>query len=202
MKFKNVLLLALISLSIQSFAQSKPELSKKIDLLAKDIIQYVHSEDVFMKTGKSLIGTSDYKALKKIVMNNGFPTISMVGKESSHKFWMMVQLCDFDLQMQMVVLKQMGRLVRKGEVIKEDYAMLTDRTRMNRNLPQLYGTQYVLDHDGEVMVYQIQDMDNVNDRRKSMDMERLDDSKKTVINTMAKKNTSENSNFDDRPNKY
>ena len=198
MNLKNLLLLVLVCLSTQIFAQSKPELAEKIEKLANEVIQNIHSEDVFLKTGKSLIGTADYKEVKKIVMSYGFPTISMVGKENSHKFWMLVQLCDFDIQMQVAVLKQMGRLVRKGEVIKEDYAMLTDRTRMNRKIPQLYGTQYVFDHDGEVMLYEIHDMNNVNERRKTLNLSNLTDSKKEVKDTLTKKGI-EDDKLNDKP---
>lgn len=198
MKISHLLLFAMICISFQLKAQSKPELSVKIDQLAKNVMPYIHTEDVFMKTGKSLIGTADYKEIKKIVISHGFPTVSMVGKESSHKFWMMIQLCDFDHQMQMAVLKQMGTLLRKGDIIKEDYAMLTDRSRMNRNLPQLYGTQYVLDQDGEVMIYQIHDIENVNDRRKMLNLSKLEDAKKPEVNMTTSKSAADNT-YDDRP---
>ncbi|MFT5168093.1 MAG: hypothetical protein ACI8P3_003332 [Saprospiraceae bacterium] len=198
MKVRNLLLLVFISLSIHSFAQNKPDLAKKIEQLAKKVVPYIHTEDVFLNTGRSLIATEDYNNVKKIVMSNGFPTINMVGKENSHKFWMLVQLCDFDIQMQLAVLKQMSRLVRKGEVIQEDFAMLTDRTRMNRGVAQLYGTQYVLDHDGVVMLFQIHDMNNVNDRRKSLGLSKLEQSPKPVIDTMTKKGVEE-TKYDDEP---
>jgi uncharacterized protein DUF6624 len=178
-------------ISIQSFAQSNPRLAKKIAELAEKVIPYVYTEDVFLKTGKSEIKSDEYTELKKIVMSNGFPTVSMVGKENSHKFWMMIQLCDFDNQLQAATLKQMRRLLRKGDIINEDYAMLTDRTRLNNGIPQLYGTQFVLDHDGVVMIYQIQDMENVNDRRKSLNLSKLEEVEKPVLDTFSKKGVDE-----------
>ncbi len=188
MKFKSIVLLFCLAICMESFAQTKPELAKKIETLAARVLQSIHSEDVFLKTGKTSIGKKDHEEIKKIVMSHGFPTISMVGKENSHKFWMLVQLCDHDIQLQVAVLKQMGRANRNGDIIKEDFAMLTDRTRLNRNIPQLYGTQYVINDFGDVQLYKVQDINHVNERRKTLNMTKLSESEAKVKSKVANRN--------------
>jgi len=202
MSLKNLFVLLFLGVFTQGFTQSKPQLATKIEQLSKRVLKTIHSEDVFLNTGKSSVSTADYSAIKRIVMGNGFPTISMVGKENSHKFWMMVQLCDFDIQFQVAVLKQMGRADRKGDILKEDYAMLTDRTRVNRKIPQLYGTQYVMNDFGDVTLYPIHDESHVNDRRKSLNLVKLSDSeekvKKTIVQSQKSQANQGSNKFNDR----
>lgn len=198
MKLKNILLLLSILLATQGFAQSKATLAKKIETLSSKVLKSVHTEDVFLKTGKSTISEADHQEIKKIVMGNGFPTISMVGRENSHKFWMLVQLCDHDIQLQVAVLKQMGRADRKGDIIKEDFAMLTDRTRLNRDLPQLYGTQYVVNDFGDVQLYRVHDMRNVNERRKSLSLSKLAEAE-AKVKTKLKKQNAKKPQLNDKP---
>lgn len=201
MLLKNLLTLLVLSLTLSLNAQTKPDLAKKIESLAQKVIPNVNSEDVFIKSGKAGIGTAEYKMLKQIVMTNGFPTITKVGKEVSHKFWMMVQLCDHDIAFQIAILKQMGRAVRKGDVIKEDYAMLTDRTRMNRGVPQLYGTQYVYNDFGDLILYEVYDEQNINERRKTLSLSKINDAEKKVKAIVKATNDRyDNMPGNDRPN--
>ncbi len=195
MNFKNLFLFVLIGLSSQTFAQTKPKLATQIEQLANKVISTIHTEDVFLQSGKSVISTDDLKAIKKIVMGNGFPTISMVGKENSHKFWMMVQLCDSDLQFQVAVLKQMDRANRKSDVIKEDYAMLTDRTRVNRKIPQLYGTQYFMNDFGDLTLCPVHDEIHINERRKTLRLSKISEAETKVKDVIA--NSTKKNEYDD-----
>jgi hypothetical protein len=83
----------------------------------------------------------NYAHLKKIVKKYGFPSFDLVGKTSSHNFWMMVQHSDFDVKFQKKVLKKMRQAVKKQDASAQDYAFLVDRVKINTNEPQLYGTQ-------------------------------------------------------------
>lgn len=192
MNLKNLCLLVSLGLCVQLSAQTKPKLAAKIETLASKILKTVHTEDVFLNTGKSNISQKDHRALRTMIMQNGFPTIPMVGREASHKAWMMIQLCDFDLQFQKAVLEQMRRACRKGEVIREDFAMLTDRIRVNQEKPQLYGTQYFMNDFGDLILYPLYDEGNVNERRKSLRISKLSEAEAKVKDTIAKSTTKEN----------
>ena len=80
--------------------------------------------------------------LKQIVARQGWPAISLVGKEAAGAAWLLVQHADRDPGFQADVLHRMEILLPRGEVSPRDFAMLTDRVLVNRGEPQVYGTQY------------------------------------------------------------
>lgn len=132
-----------------AFSQTieNPALSKLIDELAaedqkpyqklqKGEITTAQAEKEFNETTRR-----NYVQLKKIVEEYGFPTFRMVGEKSSNNFWMMVQHSDFDVEFQERILKLMLEAVKTKNASAQNYAYLTDRVRINRKQPQIYGTQ-------------------------------------------------------------
>ena len=85
--------------------------------------------------------TINYKAAKKIIDQYGFPTYSMVGKESSHKFWEMVQHFDHDVLLQQTVVRMMDRAIKQNDASVIDFAYLSDRVLINLGREQNFGTQ-------------------------------------------------------------
>ena len=77
--------------------------------------------------------------LEKIFADYGWPKRSLVGKEATHNFWLLVQHQPVDVQAGM--LPSLERAVEKGEASKSDYAYLYDRVRMNEGRTQRWGTQ-------------------------------------------------------------
>ena len=106
--------------------------------------------------------------MKEIVAEVGWPTISKVGKEAAHGAWLLVQHADHQVDFQeqcLMLIKQES----VGEVALRDIAMLEDRVRVNRNRPQLYGTQF-RQTTGEHKPLPIEDEINVDERRREMGM--------------------------------
>lgn len=106
--------------------------------------------------------------LKKIVNEIGYPTIEKVGKETSHKFFLMVQHSDAEPEFQYKMLQIISKEVEKGNVAARDYAYLTDRVMLALNKPQVYGTQVTFTKNGRAIPRQLSDSLNVNQRRKKM----------------------------------
>lgn len=127
-----------------------PELAKFIDGLA------IEDQRPYLRIQKGEITTEqaekdfqastkqNYVHLKKIVVEHGFPSFELLGKTSSHNFWMMVQHSDFDVKFQKKVLKLMLKKVKKQNASAQDYAYLVDRVKINTGEPQLYGTQFTV----------------------------------------------------------
>lgn len=92
------------------------------------------------------IDKENTKTLKKIIKKNGWPTISLVGKKTSHNLWLLVQHADHDVEFQEKCLGLMKKIFEsnQNDILKQDIAFLTDRTRVNRNKPQIFGTQFYL----------------------------------------------------------
>lgn len=109
--------------------------------------------------------------MKKIVAKIGWPSASKVGKEASIAAWLLVQHADRDVEFQSQCLSLMQQLLA-GEVRSEDIAHLTDRVRVNSGQLQVYGTQFK-QVDGKHVPKDIEDIENINERRKSMGLDTL-----------------------------
>lgn len=104
--------------------------------------------------------------MKKIVSQIGWPTVSKVGSEASHVAWLLVQHADHDVDFQEQCLcLMMGQ--KEPEVSNRDIAYLEDRVRVNRKLPQLFGTQF-REVDGRFVPKDIFEPEQVDERRKRM----------------------------------
>jgi hypothetical protein len=149
--------LILLCISLDSFSQTTQqtqELATEINRLAKidqqvqiDTMQAISnkaSEERLKELVK--IQTDTFKnhipILKEIIRKYGYPTVSMVGKQASFNFWLMVQHADTDVKFQKYCLKLMRKHLPKKEVSGENFAYLTDRVNKNSGKKQVYGTQF------------------------------------------------------------
>lgn len=107
--------------------------------------------------------------LKEIMKTTGYPGIDQVGKEGEYNFWLMVQHADFDPAFQKIILGKMEVELANNNADKSNYALLTDRVKLNTNEKQLYGTQVTYNTDiGQAIPNPLQDSLTVNARRESM----------------------------------
>lgn len=109
--------------------------------------------------------------MKEIVVEIGWPSVSKVGQEASSDAWLLVQHADHDVEFQLRCLSLMKELPA-GEVSTQNIAFLTDRVRVNKGQPQVYGTQFK-QINGEHVPKDIEDIDNVDKRRESMGLDTL-----------------------------
>ncbi|OGE77044.1 hypothetical protein A3J19_04935 [Candidatus Daviesbacteria bacterium RIFCSPLOWO2_02_FULL_41_8] len=117
--------------------------------------------------------------LKEIINSIGWPRISLVGEEAAGGAWLIVQHADHDTPFQEACLKTIKGLP-EGEVELEEIALLEDRVRMNRKLPQLYGTQGFPNKNGEFEPFPIADPKNLEARRKKMGLVPFSDYKEAM----------------------
>ncbi len=103
-------------------------------------------------------------AMKRIISDYGWPTISMVGKKAAHAAWLLIQHADEDPVFQQTCLKMMQLALRKDEFFPEDVAHLTDRILFNLGKKQKFGTQFRL-HNGVREPYPILNPKDVDKRR-------------------------------------
>lgn len=105
------------------------------------------------------------EALKQIIKLVGWPTIQLVGSEASHMAWSIVQNADHDIPYQKLVLNVLKE-AKDGQILKSEIAYLTDRILVNEGKNQLYGTQYEVDAQGNIIPKPIESLDKVDQRRK------------------------------------
>lgn len=104
----------------------------------------------------------------------GLPTAETVGREAASAFWVLVQHGDVDPSFQSRVLDAMRPAYERGEVDRAEFALLTDRVRINTDRPQIYGTQVRFDPDtGRIHPKPIEDVSQVDRLREDVCLEPL-----------------------------
>ena len=116
--------------------------------------------------------------LKEVVAKHGWPSKSLVGGQGAKDAWLLVQHADTDRDFQQKCLDQMKTLP-KDEVDPRDTAYLTDRVLVGTGKRQLYGTQVIF-KDGKLIPNPIENPDQVDERRKAIGMESLQEYLKFV----------------------
>ena len=148
-----------------------PEIASEIDAMAKvDQDMREHADDGSWDDSVDLRNT---ERMREIVAQIGWPTISKIGEQSSSHAWLLVQHADRNVEFQEQCLALMKQ-EPAGEVARRNIAMLDDRIHVNRGIPQVYGTQFT-QIKGKHVPRPIEDEEHVDERRKQMGMEPLEE---------------------------
>lgn len=119
--------------------------------------------------------------LKEVVTKQGWPSKSLVGGQGAKDAWLLVQHADTDREFQQKCLDLMKTLP-KDEVDPRDTAYLTDRVLVGTGKKQVYGTQIIF-MNGKLIPNSIENPDQVDERRKAIGMEPLQEYLKFVEQT-------------------
>lgn len=112
------------------------------------------------------------EALKDIIAEHGWPTISLVGEKASQAAWLLAQHADHDVPFQKKCLQLITQAVDRKEVRLSNFAYLTDRVRVNTGKLQVFGTQLRLNKETRRFEPKpIEDPDTVDERRKTYDLQ-------------------------------
>lgn len=136
------------------------------------------------KAGKILapelarINKKNVEIVKHIISKIGFPTIKSTSK-NAYKAAVIVVLHSGDIQL---LTQSINALQNADETLidKRDIAYMIDKVRIAQNLPQLYGTQYKISKDFDIKYIDIDNPDELEKRRAEFGMERFDEYKKKV----------------------
>jgi hypothetical protein len=116
---------------------------------------------------------TNFPYVSAIFTKHGFPGFDLVGKETSNKYFLLVQHSDFEPDFQLKVLKSMKQEVDKQNASGQSFAFLTDRTELNSGRPQIYGTQVIM--SGNTKIKSCVDTLNLNERRKSVGLSTIEE---------------------------
>lgn len=112
--------------------------------------------------------------LKQIIEEIGWPSISKVGKAGSFHAWLLAQHADHDHKFQKKCLKLMKE-EPENEIDKANIAFLEDRVAVSDGRPQIYGTQFYRNSDGQMEPRPILEPENIEQRRKSMGLKTFEE---------------------------
>lgn len=120
--------------------------------------------------------TANQKRVGEIFAEYGFIGFDLAGESGSRNFWMIVQHSDHNPEFQKEVLKEMKKEVDKQNAISSDYGFLFDRVNLNTGQSQIYGTQVTYNmNNGQAYPKKLEDSINVNQRRKSIGLEPIEE---------------------------
>lgn len=110
------------------------------------------------------VDAANISRLKEIVREHGWPGRQAAGPEAAEAAFLIAQHATSDPAFQETYLEFLRAEYERGQVSGGAVALLTDRVRVQRGLPQLYGTQLSI-QDGRLVLDPIEDEENVDERR-------------------------------------
>jgi len=163
----------------QELAQDLQEMVQIDQLAASNAFppeEYSHfTQERWEAFKDSIFKTNQHKA-KKILDEYGFVGYDLAGEEGSRNFWLIVQHSDHNPEFQKEALQQMNIEVKKGNANSNNYGLLIDRVKLNTGQKQIYGTQVGYNPEtGQAFSKNLADSVNVNQRRKSIGLEPLEE---------------------------
>ncbi len=111
----------------------------------------------------------NYLRVNEILEKYGWLGTDEITEYASTGLWLVLQHADMNLAGQEKWLPVMREAVRQGKAKPGNLAYLEDRVLKNQGKPQRYGSQLYEDPDtGALLLYPVEDPDNLDARRKSM----------------------------------
>jgi hypothetical protein len=97
-----------------------------------------------------------------------WPGRTLVGDDGEEAAWLVAQRAIDDVGLQRRALEYLEWAVDLDEADPVHLAYLSDRVRMNDGREQLYGSQFVVDDDGELIPWHLDDPVKVDRRRQRL----------------------------------
>lgn len=157
---------------------------KNADLAWRDkLVQSGQLSEGYNEEMKAL-HNSNAKVLNDIIDAIGYPTIDKVGKESNEAAWLIIQHAIGQPAFMKKCAKLLDVAVRENKADPVDLAYLTDRIAVFEGKPQLYGTQFDWDENGTLSPNKFDDINKVNERRKSIGLNTLEEQTEIIRKRM------------------
>ncbi|HVI45352.1 MAG TPA: DUF6624 domain-containing protein [Chitinophaga sp.] len=138
------------------------------------------------------------KILNDIIDVIGYPTIDKVGKEASEAAWLVIQHAIGQPGFMKRCRELLEKAVQENNADGINLAYLTDRIAVLEGNPQLYGTQFDWDENGELSPNPFDDLAKVNQRRKSIGLNTLEEQTAVIRRRVKSENQTPPKDFDKR----
>lgn len=138
------------------------------------------------------------KTLNDIIDTIGYPTTDKVGKEASEAAWMVIQHSIGQPEFMKKCAELLKKAVSESRADLKSLAYLTDRIAVFEGKPQLYGTQFDWDENGNLSPNLFDDLTKVNERRKSIGLNTLEERTEIIRKQAKNENESPPTDFKER----
>lgn len=115
------------------------------------------------------------RKLEEIVSGHGWPGIVLVGDDGAKAAWVIVQHAIGLPSFQRRCLDLLHKSACAHEVPSWQPAYLLDRIRVFEGKPQVYGTQFDRDEQGEMSPCPVEDAGGLNERRAALGLDSIED---------------------------
>ncbi|CAM3705454.1 DUF6624 domain-containing protein [Flavobacterium chungbukense] len=136
--------------------------------------------------------------LEDIIQQIGYPSIDKVGEEACQSAWIIIQhsigkpdfmrKCAFELE----------KAINENKADPINLAYLNDRIAVFEDKPQLYGTQFDWDESGKMSPNSYDDLAKVNERRKQIGLNTLEEQIEIIRKRVKDENQSVPKDFEKR----
>ena len=103
--------------------------------------------------------------LKEIISKYGWPGRGLAGEPGAFAAWRIAQHAIGDPAFQRCCLGLLQEAAARGDVSPQHPAYMLDRIRMYEGKPQIYGTQFMPNAEGDWAPWEIEDLPHVDERR-------------------------------------
>jgi hypothetical protein len=136
--------------------------------------------------------------LDEIINQIGYPTIEKVGKKACEAAWLVIQYSIGQPDFMRKCRELLENVDFENQVNPTHLAYLTDRIASFEGKPQRYGTQFDWDENGELSPNFFDDLIQVNQRRKSVGLNTLEEQIAIMRRRAKNENQSSPTNFEER----
>jgi hypothetical protein len=138
------------------------------------------------------------KILNDIIDIIGYPTTDKVGKEANEATWLIIQhsIEQPEFMKKCATLLEVAISENKADPI--NLAYLTDRIAVFEGKPQLYGTQFDWDENGDLSPNPFDNISKVNERRRSIGLNTLKEQTEIIRKQAESENQSPPKDFEIR----
>ena len=161
-------------MNYEEFAEKIIRLKNADEALRNKLIESGKLSDGYNEEMKEL-HDRNAKILSEIINTIGYPTIDKVGNEASEATWLIVQHAIGQPDFMKTCVKLLEGAVNENKASAIHLAYLTDRVAVLEGKPQLYGTQFDWDENGELSPNDFDDLKKVNQRRKAIGLNSLEE---------------------------
>ena len=188
-------------MDLEKISQTILRLKEKDDKLRAKLIENETLSNGYNREMKA-IHNSNAKRLNRIIDVIGFPTSEKIGEEASNAAWLIIQhsIGQPDFMKKWAALMEIE--VKNGQADKINFAYLTDRVAVFEGNPQRYGTQFDWDENGEMSPAKIDEYDKVNERRKAIGLNSLEEQIKVMRERVKTENQRPPKDYEERKREY
>ncbi|MEL6867452.1 MAG: DUF6624 domain-containing protein [Bacteroidota bacterium] len=126
------------------------------------------------------------QALDQIISKIGYPSIDKVGKEASEAAWLVIQHAISQPSFMKKCAYLLEQAIQENKANPIDLAYLSDRIAVFEGKHQRYGTHFDWDEQGKLSPQAYDDLEKVNQRRKALGLNTLEE-QTAIIRQQAKK---------------